>query len=221
MLALLLAGGQGSRLAPYTDIIPKGLFPINDKPVSRIMAQKLLKHGLAVVLCINKPWEPLFRHEFRDMPVQFSVSEEPLGTAGEVKNAEKLIHQSFLVAYSDDLTDIDYTKLIAFHNEHKDAFATLALTHSLPLEVGICNVDNDRVVALREKPIIDLGAWTGTAIYEPNILQYCLPHQDFASDIVPKILKEKKVYAFYTDSVWFDIGSYGHYKRACEMMEGS
>ena len=218
MLALLLAGGQGSRLAPFTDIIPKALFPINGEPVARIMAKKLLKHKMEVVVCINKAWESLFRHEFRDFPVKFSVSEKPLGTAGEVWNAKHFIHETFLVAYADDLTNIDYAELVAFHRERPDAFATLALTHKLPLDVGICNVDSDRVVALYEKPIIDLKALTGTAVYEPEILEFCKPNRDFALHVIPQILSsEKKVYADFTNSLWMDIGSLSHYKLACEL----
>lgn len=183
------------------------------------MVEKLLRHKLDVVLCVNKPWEDLFRHEFRDMPVKFSVSPEPLGTSGEVLKAKNYITDEFLVAYSDDLTEIDYTKLIEFHDKNEDAIATLALTRKLPLEVGICNVHENRVTGLQEKPVVDLGTWTGTAVYKPKILEYCQPRLDFASDVLPLLIRTgSKVYAYYTDSVWFDIGSWGHYKRACETL---
>jgi NDP-sugar pyrophosphorylase family protein len=195
------------------------------------MAKKLLKHNLKVVLCINKPWESLFEHEFRDLQVKFSVSREPLGTSGEVLNAGNLgfIDDTFLVGYSDDLTEINYSGLVEFHTHTRacGALASLALTHKLPLEVGICDVDKQgkngypRVIALHEKPVVDLGAWTGTAVYEPDILDFCEPNKDFAMHVIPEVLKKnRKVYAYFVDSIWFDIGSYGHYVRACKMLEG-
>ncbi|MHC1635498.1 MAG: nucleotidyltransferase family protein [Candidatus Methanospirareceae archaeon] len=220
MKVLVLAGGEGTRLAPYTTYIPKPLFPIGGKPVSRIIIERLIEFGLEnIVLCINKRFEKQFRHEFRDLKLHFSVTPSPQGTAGEVYAARDLIDTAnFMVVYSDDLTEIDYKAFIEFH-KLKQADATLCVTRNVPLEVGVVDIDEEgRVLAFREKPSMNIPVWTGTAIFRREALKYFGEGLDIAKNVFPRMLEDgKRVYAYEIEALWLDIGSISHYKRALEV----
>ncbi len=221
MKVFILTGGEGSRLAPFTSILPKALFPIGGFPVSRIMVERLISFGLKdIVLCLNQQYEELFRHEFRDLDIQYSVSPSPQGSAGEVYYARQFIDDDFLVVYSDDLTAIDYDAFIKFHDEHKSD-ATLCVTKEMPLDVGVVEINEEReLLAFREKPQINIPVWTGNAIFKRELITYFKPDEDIARDVFPILYGyEKKLYCYETDSLWLDIGTISHYRRAKETFE--
>jgi len=171
MKVFILAGGYGTRLFPFTELIPKCLLPIKGKPVVRYIIENLISQGFKdIVLCINKKFSELFLHEFRDLDIEFSISEKPLGTAGEIFIAKKFIDDKFMVIYGDDLTFLDYSKLLEFHNVHKDAIASIVATSNVPLEFGVIIEEDDKVKIFKEKPNLGLLIWTGTAIFEPEAL---------------------------------------------------
>ena len=223
MMVFILAGGYGTRFHPYSELIPKCLVPIQGTPISRLLVLRLLAQGFKVtdiVVCINKWAEPLFRHEFRDLPVFFNVTEQPLGTAGELLSAKPLVDGTFILQYGDDLTRIDYKGLVDFHKA-KEADVTLAVTKKVPLEVGVVEVTwGEKITAFREKPFLGRHAWAAVSVFEPIVLEYCGIGKDLAKDVIPKMLEDKRrVYAYEIDSVWLDVGSIGHYRLANELVE--
>ncbi|MCW3128625.1 MAG: nucleotidyltransferase family protein [Methanophagales archaeon] len=222
MKVLVLAGGEGSRLAPFTSILPKALFPISGRPVSRIIIERLISFDLEdIILCINREYEKLFRHAFRDLDIQYSVSPSPQGSAGEVYYARQFIDDDFLVVYSDDLTEIEYDAFIKFHNEHKSD-VSLHITKELLLDVGVVVTNKEgKLLSFKEKPPINVPIWTGTAIFKKEFIYYFKPNKDIARDVFPALLKHgRKVYCYETDSLWLDIGSISHYRRAKKIFEG-
>lgn len=221
MKVLILTGGEGSRLAPFTSILPKAMFPIAGFPVCRITVERLIGFGLKdIVLCANQQYEDLFKHEFRDLDIQYSVSPSPQGSAGEVYHARQFIDDDFLVVYSDDLTAIFYDDFINFHDEHKSD-ATLCVTREVPLDVGVVDISEEgELLAFREKPPINIPVWTGNAIFKKEFISYFKPDEDIARDVFPLLLNHgKKLFCYETDTLWLDIGTISHYRTAKEIFE--
>lgn len=217
----VLAGGLGTRMFPLSEVIPKCLLPVADKPCSRWIVERLMKQGFNdITLCINRWAEGQFRFAFRDLPnVKFSVSEEALGTAGELLWARKLIDDTFMIQYGDDLTDVPYKDLVEFHKKH-DAEVTLAATTNMPLEVATLDVDEkNRLVRFEEKPPIGRPIWTSVSIFEPSALLYFKIDKDLAKDVIPEMMRDgRRIYVYMTKSLWLDVGSLSHYRRADELM---
>ena len=219
---LILAGGLGERIFPFSSITPKCLLPINGVPCVRHITDKLQDEGYDdIVLCINRWAEPHFKHEFRDTNIKFSISEGGLGTAGEIFTARKLITDTFGLIYGDDLTSMDHKGLETYHRKQADASGTLALTDNVPLEVGVIDIDKNNVInRFQEKPMINKPIWTGIAVLEPEILNYVAPGKDVARDIFPKMIAEdKKLYGYLTHDLWLDIGNFAHFKRTEELLK--
>lgn len=215
MKFFVLAGGKGTRMAPYSDVIPKCLIPVAGKPCVRWVIEDIIDQGFNdIILCINKEYEPNYRHEFRDIAVKFSVSEEPLGTVGEILCAKKLIDGAFVLRYGDDLTEIDYRALIDFHKKEK-ATTTLVLTTNVPLSVGVAKLDGSRIVEMREKPPLGLPSWAAIAVLEPKVISYFKLGEDIAGDALPNMIEAgEKVCGFMIDSLWLDVGNVEHWRRA-------
>jgi mannose-1-phosphate guanylyltransferase len=222
---LILAGGKGERMAPYTDIIPKCLLPVGGIPCVRwIVDDILFQYGWRpedIVLCINKKFERHFKHEFRDLPVRFSITEEPRGTGSEVMAASEFLgSDTFILRYGDDLTDIDYNLLLDFHRSKK-ALITLGLTSHVKLPVGVVvlnGLNGNRVVAIKEKPYLNRNAWMGVAIMEPDVLKYLKEDDDIAINLIPAVIMDRpdKVIGYVFDSEWYDVGNLEHWRQANE-----
>lgn len=221
MKVVIPAGGEGGRLFPYTDLIPKALLPVGGKPVIWWIIQNLMKHGFEdIIICINKEYTENFRYELRDYKTNMTIIENdrPLGSAGEILGAKKDIKESFLLHYSDELTPINLTELVGFHKVRKTSSGTLAVIHNVPLDVGLVELDGNRVKGLIEKPVLNRLAWAGIAVFEPEIFDYIHIGDDFAMNIFPKVLQsKKKLFAYKSPVFWYDVGSISHYKRVCNL----
>lgn len=195
--------------------------PIGGKPCVRHIIERLIDQSLNdIVLCVNRGTERNFKHEFRDINLTYSVSEEPLGTAGEIFCARHLINASFMIIYGDDLTFLEYLEVLKFHSSKPDATATLVFTDNITLNVGVAELKDDLVVRYVEKPPIYKPAWTGIAIFEPEILKYLKVGLDFSKDVFPKLLAEnKRVYAYMIHNPWCDVGSIAHWELANKLIE--
>ncbi len=228
--AIIMAGGEGSRLRPLTCDTPKPMVPILGKPVMSYALQLLRLHGLTEV-GVTLQYLPerisrAFGSGAKDgVNIHYSREHEPLGTAGGVLQAAKGRHTpggTFVVLSGDGLTDCNLTEAIQFHKE-KGALATLVLTRVLdPLAYGVVIVDEDgRVKRFVEKPgwgeVYSDTINTGIYLLEPEVLSYIWPDKpcDFGKDLFPALVKEGKgVYAFVTDSYWCDIGDQAAYVHA-------
>lgn len=225
MQTIVLAGGKGKRMESLAQFIPKCLLPVNGKPVSRHIVEKLWQEGHKdIILCFNRQFRQHFRHEFRDMDIEFSVTNGPMGTAGEVYHALKNFPTTddFMVVYADDLTALDYNNMLGEHIVN-NAIATIAVTNNVPIDVGIVKTERGRAVDFKEKPLInDLGlensyVWVGTAIFDTTLQSLFQPGKDIAKDVLSSLIANGlKVGVFVSDSLWLDIGTLSHYRRALE-----
>ena len=226
MKAIIMAGGEGTRLRPLTCNIPKPMMPIMDKPIMEYAVELLKNVGIKDIGATLQylPDEIInYFGDGRDFGVNISyfIEETPLGTAGSVKNAEAFLNDTFIVISGDALTDIDLSKAIAFH-KRKGAVATLVLKEeSVPLEFGVVVTDDEGgVTGFLEKPgwgeVFSDKINTGIYILEPEIFKYYKKNKkfDFSGDLFPLLLKEKvPVFGYVAEGYWCDIGNIDQYMK--------
>jgi len=220
MKVVIPAGGEGTRLFPYTEVIPKALLPVGGKPVIWWIIQRLIAHGFEdVIVCVNQEYVNHFAHEFEHYPVRVTIiqNERPLGSAGEILGAKDDIDGPFLMHFSDELTPINLTELVGFHKIRK-GIGTLGVIKNVPLDVGIVEIERSKVKSIVEKPMLNQTAWAGIAVFEPDIFNYIGVGFDFAKDVFPRVIKDGRgLYAYESNALWLDIGSLSHYKRVCDL----
>ncbi len=228
MKAVVMAGGEGSRLRPLTSSRPKPLVPVANKPVMHHIVDLLARHGIGDVVATLHYLADEIENYFGDgselgISMRYVVEDTPLGTAGAVKLAHTLLEgERFIVVSGDALTDIDLGTLIAAH-ERSGAVATVALQRvANPLEFGVVVTDEaGRITRFLEKPswgeVFSDTINTGIYVLEPEVFEYMETgkNYDFSNDIFPFMLRDgRALYGHVTDGYWSDIGNLQQYVQA-------
>ena len=228
MKAVVMAGGEGTRLRPMTANQPKPMLPVVNRPIMEHVLRLLRRHGLTETVVTVQFLASIVRNYFGDgedfgMSLQYATEETPLGTAGSVKNAEDALRdEPFLVISGDALTDIDLSDLIKFHKDN-NALVTVALARVPdPLEFGIVIVDDDgKIQRFLEKPtwgqVFSDTVNTGIYVMEPEVLAHVPVGQvvDWSADVFPKLLENgAPLYGWIADGYWEDVGSLDSYVKA-------
>ncbi|MGF1515575.1 MAG: sugar phosphate nucleotidyltransferase [Elainellaceae cyanobacterium] len=228
MRAVLMAGGSGTRLRPLTCDLPKPMVPILNRPISEHIINLLKRHGINEVIATLFYLPDVMRDYFQDgsgfgVQITYAVEEDqPLGTAGCVKNVSELLDETFLVISGDSITDFDLTQAVKFHKS-RGAKATLVLARvPNPVEFGVVITDeNQRIQRFLEKPstseIFSDTVNTGTYILEPDVLKYLPENEesDFSKDLFPRLLAEgEPMYGYVADGYWCDVGHLLAYREA-------
>jgi NDP-sugar pyrophosphorylase family protein len=224
--AVVLAGGKGTRLAPYTRLFPKPLMPIGDYPILEIMLRQMKRAGIRHVTLTVGYLGNMLRLFFQDgtrlgMQIEYVDENKPLGTSGPLANVAGL-EDTFLVTNGDVLTDLDLNDLISFHQEQR-AIATIA-THKRKVNINLGVVDLDKqntVVDYLEKPSIDYLVSMGVYVFEPRVLQY-IPKDEYLDfpDLVKKLVAAgEKVSGYVFKGYWEDLGNADDYARATSDFE--
>lgn len=229
MKVFLLAGGRGSRLYPFTQIIPKALLPIRGQPVLAWVIRDLYSHGLKdIVVLANTRFEDQFRYHAAAMEKMYNINvnfgfredSEQIGTAGEVLSVKDMVTDTFIVYYSDIVTDLRFEDLIRFHErEPVEPLATLAIAKMFRVPKGVVETDLFTIKSLLEKPSIQLKTWCGIGIFQPEILSYINMGDDFSLHVIPRALKDGKIMkAFFFEEGYLDIGDLTNYRHANEFL---
>jgi NDP-sugar pyrophosphorylase family protein len=224
--AVVLAGGKGTRLAPYTRLFPKPLMPIGDYPILEIMLRQMKRAGIRHVTLTVGYLGNMLRLFFQDgtrlgMQIEYVDENKPLGTSGPLANVAGL-EDTFLVTNGDVLTDLDLNDLISFHQEQR-AIATIA-THKRKVNINLGVVDLDKqnaVVDYLEKPSIDYLVSMGVYVFEPRVLQY-IPKDEYLDfpDLVKKLVAAgEKVSGYVFKAYWEDLANADDYARATSDFE--
>lgn len=228
MRAVLMAGGSGTRLRPLTCDLPKPMVPILNRPIAEHIINLLKRNNIREVIATLYYLPDVMRDYFQDgsdfgVEMTYAVEDDqPLGTAGCVKNIEELLDTTFVVISGDSITDFDLQKAITFHKQKKSK-ATLVLTRvPNPVEFGVVILDkHQRINRFLEKPstseIFSDTVNTGTYILEPEVLQYLPDNEesDFSKDLFPLLLaKNEPIYGFIAEGYWCDVGSLETYRQA-------
>ena len=227
MKAVVMAGGEGTRLRPLTSNQPKPMVPIVGKPCMEHIVELLRRHGFDDIVVTLAFMPQAIRSYFGDgethaVSIRYSVEESPAGTAGSVKLAEDALDEPFLVISGDALCDIDLGKLVRFHQE-KEALVTIGLKSvDNPLEFGIVVTDEDgRIERFLEKPswgqVFTDTINTGIYVLDPEVLRHVPADRpyDFSKELFPLLLEMgKPLYGYVADGYWQDIGNLDQYRQA-------
>lgn len=227
MKAVIMAGGEGSRLRPLTCDRPKPMVPVMNRPLMEYSVELLQKHGFCEIAVTLQYLPEQIKNHFGDgsrfgVKLHYFVEEEPLGTAGSVKNAAEMLDETFIVISGDALTDFDLTEALHFHRI-RGAAATLVLKSvENPLEYGVVMIDpGGRINRFLEKPgwgeVFSDTVNTGIYILEPEVLSLIETGRmfDFSKDLFPRLLENKEpLFGAVLDGFWCDIGDLQEYLRA-------
>lgn len=223
MKAVVLAGGKGTRLAPYTHILPKPLMPIDDMPILEVLLRQMKRAGVNHVVLTVGHLSSLLRAYFGTgeqwgLNISYSYEDKPLGTAGPIALVPDL-DKTFLVTNGDVLTTLNLRKLVAFHKQ-KGGIATIAAhQRQVKIDLGVIQWDGDhRVSGYIEKPTTDYTVSMGVYIFEPRVLEY-IPageYLDFPNLILKLLANGEKVCGYTFDGYWMDLGRPDDYAQANE-----
>ena len=223
MKAVILAGGKGTRLAPYTKILPKPLIPLGDKPILEILLFQLKQAGITdVVLTVGYLSELLSAYfgsgERFGLNIGYSFEKKPLGTSGPLSNIEGL-DDTFLVANGDVLSDLRIDELIT-HHKNSGAIATIAMyQRQVNIDLGVIELDGENeITGYIEKPRYVFPVSMGLYVFEPEVLKY-IPENEYLDfpDLVHILLENDELVNGYPfEGYWRDLGRPDDYEVAIQ-----
>jgi NDP-mannose synthase len=223
MKAIILAGGKGTRLAPYTKVLPKPLMPIGDMPILEILLRQIKRAGIDEVVLTVGHLAGLLRAFFQDgqslgLKISYSFENNPLGTAGPLSLVQGL-DDTFLVANGDVLTTLDLADLFKYHRR-SGAAATIA-THkrTVNVDLGVIQFNGTQdVVGYTEKPTYDFQVSMGIYVFEPHVLNFIPYNQylDFPDLVLNLIEAGDRVVGYPFDGYWQDLGRPDDYEQAVQ-----
>ncbi|MGW8282783.1 MAG: nucleotidyltransferase family protein [Gemmatimonadota bacterium] len=224
--AVIMAGGLGRRLYPYTAVLPKPLVPIGDRPILELLILQLRGAGVTHVTLATGHMAELVMAFFGSggkygIEIDYTLEEKPLGTVGPLGVIDGL-DETFLVMNGDVLTDIDFRKLVE-HHKRETALVTVA-THRKAVKLSLGVIETDlmgHVVGFREKPEFSVDVSMGIYVYEPDIIDRIPASEPMGfDDLMAQMLRDRATIATYPyDGVWYDIGIPEDYGKAIEYYE--
>jgi NDP-mannose synthase len=225
MRAVVLAGGLGMRLRPYTMILPKPLVPVGDRPILELIIGQLAAAGVTKLdLCVGHLGE-LIRVYFSEatklpegIELDYHWEQEPLGTAGALKVVPGL-DETFIAMNGDVLTTLDYAELVRFHRESSATLTVAMRSKRVDIDLGVIESEDGLVTGYREKPSHSYDVSMGVYVYEPKALDHLPDGACQFPDLVERLLQAgEPVGAYRSDAEWYDIGTFGELERATKDM---
>ena len=223
--AVVLAGGRGTRLAPYTSILPKPLMPIGDRSILEVVLQQLEDCGIVdITLCVgylSHLIKAVLAHcDLRGIDISYVHEETALGTAAPLRLVGDL-DDTFIAMNGDVLTTLDFNELVRHHHAAGNLLTIATRVRSMKIDYGVLRVGADsrgRVEAYDEKPELTWTVSMGIYALEPAALEYIPPRGYFdVPDLVKALLRAgEPVGAYEYDGLWFDIGRPQDYQQAVD-----
>lgn len=227
MKAVILAGGKGTRLSPYTTILPKPLMPIGEMPILEVLIRQLKRAGVNEVILTVGHLSELLKAFFKDgrrfgVDISYSQEEKPLGTAGPLGLIRDQLDEPFFVLNGDVLTTLSFSSLMSRH-KRSGALATIAMhKRSVRIDFGVLEMGDDhQVVDYIEKPSIPYQVSMGVYAFDPKILNF-IPdnaYLDFPDLVLNLIHHNLQVDGYLFDGYWQDLGRPDDYAKASQDFE--
>jgi NDP-mannose synthase len=219
---VILAGGKGTRLRPYTTVLPKPLMPVGDQPILEILVRQLIRAGstritIALGHLANLVQAVLGSGERFGVEIDYSLEDKPLGTSGPLSLIPGLT-DTFFVLNGDILTDLDFRDLRRFHCENNAALTIASHRRKVHIDYGVLHRDDHRLTRYVEKPVIDYEVSMGIYVFQPSVLGY-IPNGEYLDfpDLVRTLLaNQEPVYCYPYEGIWFDLGRPEDFDRAQE-----
>lgn len=226
MRAIILAGGKGTRLRPYTVTLPKPLVPVGDRSILDIVLAQLRRAGVRHVTMAVNHLAHLIMAYFGDgerwgLKIDYNVEDTPLSTIGPLKLIGDL-PETFLVMNGDVLTDVDFTKLYEYHVD-RDADITVAtFKRDSKIDFGVLKSDGDnRIDAFEEKPVYHFQVSMGVYVISRRLLEIVPPNVPYGFDnlMLDCIEQGRKALCYPHDGYWLDIGRPDDYAQVSERID--
>jgi len=212
MRAVILAGGKGTRLAPYTTIVPKPLLPVGERPIVEILIRQLQNSGfhritLALGHLAHLVQAVLGNGGQFGVNIDYSIENSALGTSGPLGLLDDL-GETFVVLNGDILTDLDFGDLLKFHRENQFVLTVACHERRVHVDYGVIHRNGRQIVRYEEKPVIRFHVSTGIYVFEPSVLAYIKPGEylDFPVLVGALLDSGERVGCYPFDGMWFDLG---------------
>jgi len=222
MKAVILAGGLGTRLQPYTTFLPKPMLPLGEKPLLEHLIKWISSNGIkAVVLCVSylrKTIEDYFEDGSRfGVNIEYAVSNKPLATGGQLKTAEKFIEDTFVCIYGDSIFNFNLRNMIKQHKKKRSLITMSLYEYKTNIKYGVIETSKSgKVTGWNEKPQIKANINIGCYVMEPQIFSLIPKNKPYGMDeVIKKAIDRKKIVnSFVTKKGFTDIGDKNSYRKA-------
>ena len=221
MKAVILAGGLGTRLQPYTNSLPKPMLPLGEKPILEHLIEWIKKNGVKeIVLCVSylrKKIEDYFGDGKKfGVKIEYAISKKPLATAGQLKTAEKFIDDTFVCLYGDSIYNFSLKNMISHHKRKKSIITMSLYGYKFNMKYGVIDTTNTgRVTAWNEKPELSAKINMGCYVMESEVFQLIPKNKQYGmDDVIQKALsKKKKISSVISKKGFIDIGDKETYEK--------
>jgi len=225
---VIMAGGEGVRLHPFTKILPKPLMPIGDKPIIEVIIDRFFGHGCHdFYLSLNyksnliKAYFSDFRHKYK---INYVLENKPLGTAGSLHLLREKIRKTFFVSNCDVLIQADYGDMLTFHRRKKNKITMISSMKNFTIPYGVCEIQSGGALKnIQEKPEHDFLVNTGMYILEPDVLKDIPSDRVYhITDLINDYLKKGERVGVYpvSEKAWLDIGQFEELQETLKKFEG-
>jgi NDP-mannose synthase len=224
--AIILAGGKGTRLKPYTIALPKPLVPIGDEPILEIIIKQLISNGFDHITITINHLADIIKAFFGDgtkwgVKIDYSMEEKPLSTMGPLSLIEDL-PDNFLIMNGDVLSDIDFSALMNNHRNSKSIFTISSYRREQKSDYGVLEVDDHKsLTGFKEKPVVKYDVSMGIYVASKKILDYIPYNQTYGFDqlMLDLIADNNPATVLRHKGYWLDIGRPEDYSKACEEID--
>lgn len=224
--AVIMAGGEGTRLRPFTHTIPKPLLPIGRKPVAQLIIERLAEHGFTDIIMSLGYAADLIRAYFQDgrrfgVNISYYEETERLGTAGCLAHLPELRESPFLVTNGDLLTDLNYSDLLEQHKKSGAALTVAVREQTINLPYGVLSLQDGHVTGVQEKPVHSYACNAGIYVLSPDVLDLVPPQgASDMTDLISRLLDQRKiVMPYHVTGFWFDLAQARDFDKALETLE--
>ena len=221
---IIMAGGRGTRMDPFTKILPKPLIPVGNKPVVEIIMDRFSRSGFRHFLyTINykKEYMKLYlREKSSAYEIEWIEEEDFLGTAGSLSLLEGRFTESLFVTNCDTLLDVNFEEILKWHRDQGAALTVIGCHNEVKIPFGVIQMNNGTLERLSEKPVHDVIINTGVYVMEPHVISYIPKETAFdMNQLISRVAAKEKVSVFPIYGGWLDIGKWDEYRKSVRVFE--
>jgi len=221
MRVVIQCGGKGTRLRPYTSVLPKPLMPIGARPVLELLLKSLRRHALEDVYITTGYLGHLIQSFCGNgrqwgMNIHYTTEPEPLGTVGALSLLRDSIDDTFLMLNGDVLTDLDLRKFTTCHRAHGGAVTIATTTRATRMDYGVIDDTDGRVTRFLEKPTLKHRVSMGVYCMEPSVISLVPPGTPFGFDdmVFCMMGRQAPVHTYHHNGLWLDVGRIEDFQKA-------
>jgi len=221
---VIMAGGRGTRISEFTDILPKPLIPIKKKPVIEIIIDKFLRHRIKNFYLTTNYKSQLLKAYFKELNPSYNINfyeeKKPYGTVGGLFGLKRLLKTDFFLSNCDIVIDADYAEIVSQHKKNKNLMTLVISANNTELAYGVCDLDDEgNLLRIKEKPNLNYLVNTGFYILSPDIFKYIKKDKHLDIDVLINMaLKSKEKIGVFPihNSGWSDVGQWHEYVKTLE-----